>query len=202
MTPGLIVPALFFTAVAAALVVFVSRTLISSLGSPSVWFDNWRFKQKQQKLLDFERQLQVGNLPLALRTISRALILEIPKNSTQMGITNNHNYKVLERLISLTEKRQLLAKELAAFEQLEQLLSERNELLLSYGATISTAQKINDKIEESQKKPNNWAISEYQKRVRNTQKDLLANRKNIEKEFAACLVILRKSKAKSNQTYH
>lgn len=202
MTPGLIVPALFFTAVAAALVVFVSRTLISSLGSPSAWFDNWRFKQKQQKLLDFERQLQVGNLPLALRTISRALILEIPKNSTQMGIANNHNYKVLERLISFTEKRQLLAEELAAFEQLEQLLSERNELLLSYGTTISTAQKINDKIEESQKKSNNWAISEYQKRVRNTQKDLLANHKNIEKNFTACLVILRKSKAKPNQTYH
>lgn len=202
MTPGLIIPALFFLAVAVALLAFIVRPIIGAFGNPTRWLANRPIKQKQQLLLQFDRYLQVGDLATAFKILKHALILKLPADSLQMAAANTHNYKVLDRLVSAAEKKRLSGDGIKTLEKLERLLSDRNEQLASYGTIVSTAQKINDKTEGAKQKSGRWAIAEYQKKLKQAKKELDTNRKQTERCFASCLLILQRSQGGTKETYH
>lgn len=202
MTTGLIVPALFFAAIAIVIIGYVLRLVIAPFaGNPLAWLEYARFKKCKGISNRADMLYKEQKIEQALALYHSAFYLDpIFHEMALVERTNSHNLDLLTKVVSIAQNS---TEQLASLPAVENLLATRADLLLSFREVQETISKLKKRRpNEKGKGPPNWATAEFQKKRIEIKEKIEGNRKSLRTQLQALFEALLQSSTPSQITYH
>ena len=202
MDASLIIPALFFATIAIAIIAYVLRVIYAALGggNPFALFEKWSFKRKQRILAEANIENQVP-LEQAVKLCRSAFFLaQVKYNPSLVERVTNHNLDVLNKLVTMADRR---TGHLANLPVVESLFASRADLMKAHIDVRETVRKLAMRKDKGGRgDAPDWARAEFSKKSDEIKEKIAVNGKSLEAQLDELISSLLKLPAATEITYH
>ena len=214
MTPSIsiLVPALFFIAIAVTTLVYITRLVIRSCGwdlnslKGALHPRTWRLKREKRlftaaagQIPEVDRLINEGSYSSAVSLLRNTLLLQdfVESLEVMQGL-HTHHLKVLSRLVDVADALGVRIERLGVCED---LLQNRALCLVQRYESSTIRRKLQEK--HGSQGRGEWADKEYQRKVADLEDQLKTNLNAINKELELLISQLQQGKAsKDSMTVH
>ncbi len=168
--------------------------------NPQLVREQWQLSKRVKLLKQIDGLLLSENHDAALRALGSCFYLGHPSSAKKtIERVKAHNLGSLNRLVSISQKKDL---KLEMLSDLEDLFAERSRLIDLFFDSVLLRDKIRDKYRREGKNQGTWNKAEYEKQIQELRADIERNRVELIKDLEVAFQLVLKSEKRGDVIYH
>lgn len=193
--------ALILLLVALAIISFVFIILGSQFSNNGFQFyQNFRLRRQTKLLNQADELIKNEKFREATQVLRSALILDKSSlGNLWIERVHQHNLAVLSRMVSIGDH---FLSHLISLPIVEELITNRTEMLKAYSESNSANKKFKKKVESKDKEKYKWALNEFSSKIGELEERLKANKKAVLLNVDHLIDQLFSTPSSTEVTYH